>query len=203
MEKECGEFSAQSPVHPAVNGYLGVTRPLSVPLYHSGPGGTLCAHTTVGWCSTVLLQVLGPASGVCYSTGPEFPELCTGTPVFDWGGVALAAAPYILTLHVCVWRDCTCMYVCLTFLSDSSPAEFEGHYWAEQKQRKLQKQKDNVSLVGVALGARPPATGGGGSKVKLLFITSHATVGFYIVSILTYYLKGVLSVCRSMTLPKE
>ncbi len=38
---------------------------LSVPLYHSGPGGTSCVHTTVGWCSTVLLRVLGPASGVC------------------------------------------------------------------------------------------------------------------------------------------
>ncbi len=52
----------------------------------------MCVHTTVGRCSTVLLRVLGPASGVCYSTGPEFPELCTGA----W---PLAEAPYIFLMR--------------------------------------------------------------------------------------------------------
>ncbi len=74
-----------------------------MPLYHSGPGGTSCVHTTVGWCSTVLLRVLGPASGVCYSTGPEFPELCTGTPVFDWGGRGACSSSLNLSFVICVY----------------------------------------------------------------------------------------------------
>ncbi len=86
--------------------------PLSVPLYHSGPGGTSCVHTTVGWYSTVLLRVLGPASGVCYSTGPEFPELCTGTPVFDWGG--RGRLWQLLTFVICHFvRVCVCVCVCV------------------------------------------------------------------------------------------
>ncbi len=85
-------------------------------LNHSGPGGTLCVHTTVGWYSTctVLLRVLGPASGVCYSTYPEFPELCTGTPVFDWAGMAACGSSlhlsFVMLAYMCV---CVCVCVCV------------------------------------------------------------------------------------------
>ncbi len=99
-----------------------------VPLYYCGPGGTLCVHTTVGWCGTVLLRVLGPASGVCYSTGrlQEFVIAqaqsslnCAQGPQSLAGGVwPLAAVPYIFLLcasvcvSVCV-RVHECVYACV------------------------------------------------------------------------------------------
>ncbi len=53
-------------------------------------------------------------SGVCNSTGLDFPELCTGTPVLTGGVWPLAAAPYICHLSfVCV---CVCVCVCTTNL---------------------------------------------------------------------------------------
>ncbi len=71
-EKKCGDFSAYSPVHPAVNGYP--------------------ARSTYALLTTVV-QV-----GFCYSTGPDFRELCTGTPCSFW---LVEAAPYICFCFFC------------------------------------------------------------------------------------------------------
>ncbi len=46
------------------------------------PMGDKTTVCVIIYCSALL----GPASGVCYSTGPEFTELYTGTPVFAGGG---------------------------------------------------------------------------------------------------------------------
>ena len=47
----------------------------SCAILHQGTGGNLGVHTMAGRHKSVLLQVLGPASGVCPVLAQEFPEV--------------------------------------------------------------------------------------------------------------------------------
>ena len=53
----------------------------------------------------MLLQVLGPASGVCLALGPVFPEVVHRGPSLNWSGGAylpIRRAPYVCFFWTCV-----------------------------------------------------------------------------------------------------
>ena len=75
----------------------------------------------------MLLQVLGPASGVCLALGSVFPEVAHRGPSLNWsggGGGGGGISPLGSSLHlslvcvcvhrcVCVYVRCVCVYLCV------------------------------------------------------------------------------------------
>ena len=83
-------------------------------------GGTLGAHTTVeGHSQSVLLRVLGLASGVCRALGPEFPEVAHRGPSLNWSGEGISPLGELLTFVLC-----PCMCVCICACTQCNPYTF-------------------------------------------------------------------------------
>ena len=56
---------------------------------------------------SVLLRVLGLASGVCLALGPEFPEIAHRGPSLNWSGGGISPLGELLTVVVCLFV-CVC-----------------------------------------------------------------------------------------------
>ena len=73
-----------------------------------GTGGTLCGHTMVGRHNkSVLLQVLGPAPGVCLVLAQKFPEVHLGGGGRGRDVTTCGSSLHLSICTLCPWLWCS------------------------------------------------------------------------------------------------